>query len=138
MADAFDAAWNIAKKDDDYSKFGEKFAERMKQLKEGGRGLPEGTKFSDMRPTTSEKPEMPEGVPINIFDLKNFRPSQTEIDNNAIVDAIMRDIDMTTGGSSAPNPFIPDNIKYPKSLIDRAKKQSGMPQPDIETEEFES
>ena len=57
---------------------------------------------------------------------------------------ILRDIDegrvmdMATGGSSAPNPFIPDSMKYPKSLIDRAKRQSGMPQPDIETEEFES
>ena len=26
---AFDRAWDIAKKDDDYSKFGEKFAEKM-------------------------------------------------------------------------------------------------------------
>ncbi len=209
MGDAFDRAWSIAKNEaedeEGPSKFGDKFDRKLDSLKEGGRSLPEDTKFSDLRSTsgppymnvdryqpksvvpdimdllsgagserevepfggsefamrpTSGKfmndytpfqmddilsvdapynlPEMPEGEPINIFDLENFRPSQTEIDNNAVVDAIMRDIDMSTGGSSAPNPFIPDNIKYPKSLIDRAKKQSGMPQPDIETEEFEA
>ena len=48
----FDRAWDIAKKDDDYSKFGEKFAARMKEIKEGGRGLPEGTKFSDLQSTS--------------------------------------------------------------------------------------
>ena len=134
---AFNRAWDITKKDDpDYSKFGEKFARKIMDMKEGAKGLPEGTKFSDLRST--DRPLMPEGTPINILDLQNYRSDPVEIENNRIVDAIMRDIDMTTGGSSAPNPFIPDNIKYPKSLIDRAKKQSGMPQPDIETEEFES
>lgn len=49
---AFDRAWDIVKKDDDYSKFGDKFAAKMKKLREGGRGLPEGTKFSDLRSTS--------------------------------------------------------------------------------------
>ena len=128
MADAFDAAWNIAKKDDDYSKFGEKFAERMKQLKEGGRGLPEGTKFSDLRSTSPPSYVNVIGSKSGLPDIKDIL---RDIDERRVMD-------MVTGGSSAPNPFIPDNIKYPKSLIDRAKKQSGMPQPDIETEEFES
>ena len=61
MMTTFDRAWDIAKKDDDYSKFGEKFAARMKEIKEGGRGLPEGTKFSDLRSTSIEEPFMGSG-----------------------------------------------------------------------------
>jgi len=107
---AFNRAWDIAKENDDYSKFGDKFAARMKEIKEGGRGLPEGTKFSDMRPTTSEKPEIPEGVPINILDLHNFRPSDVEIENNRIVDEIMG-----------------RKMKLPRSLIDRAQDAGPTP-----------
>jgi|TARA_X000001036_G_C20567346_1_gene761175 hypothetical protein len=102
---AFDRAWGIVKENDDYSKFGEKFAERMKEIKEGGRGLPEGTKLSDLRPTTSEKPEMPEGEPINILDLHNYRSDPVEIENNRIVDAMMG-----------------RGMSYPKSLIDRVQR----------------
>ena len=123
---AFDRAWDIVKENDDYSKFGEKFAEKMKKLKEGGRGLPEGTKFSDLRSTSDiysgagsepdemkdRRPEMPEGVPINIFDLKDYRPSDVEIENNRIVDEIMG-----------------RKMRFPQSLIDRAKAK-GLPPKD--------
>jgi len=120
---AFDKAWDIAKEDDpDYSKFGEKFARKVMDMKEGAKGLPEGTKFSDLRSTSPPSY-------VNVIGSKSGLPD---------IKDILRDIDMATGGSSAPNPFIPDSMKYPKSLIDRAKRQSGMPQPDIETEEFES
>jgi len=113
---AFDRAWEIVKNE----AFGDKFNAKLESLKEGAKGVPE--KFEDLESTGSgdERPEMPEGEPINIFDLKNFRPSQTEIDNNAIVDAIMSD------------------VKIPKSLIERTRKLSNTPQPDIETEEFEA
>jgi len=134
---AFDRAWDIAKENDDYSKFGDKFAARMKKLKEGGRGLPEGTKFSDLTPSTgsrkvrsfdrgdihteesrrklgemmrNQKPEMPEGVPINIFDLQNYRPDDVEIENNRIVDEIMG-----------------RKMKLPRSLIDRAQDAGPTP-----------
>tara|TARA_Y100001973_G_C5183828_1_gene326549 strand:- start:1479 stop:1823 length:345 start_codon:yes stop_codon:yes gene_type:complete len=111
----FDRAWDIAKKDDpDYSKFGEKFARKIMDMKEGAKGLPEGTKFSDLRSTSEgiEEPFMGSGGGMR------FRRESGKFPNERI--------------------FIPDNMKYPKSLIDRAKRQSGMPQPDIETEEFES
>ena len=50
---SFDRAWDIAKEDDpDYSKFGEKFARKIMDMKEGAKGLPEGTKFSDLTPST--------------------------------------------------------------------------------------
>jgi len=122
---SFDRAWDIAKEDDpDYSKFGEKFARKIMDMKESGKGLPEGTKFSDLRSTSdinsgagSEpdkmkdiRPEMPEGVPINIFDLENYRPSDVEIENNRIVDEIMG-----------------RKMKLPRSLIDRAQDAGPTP-----------
>ena len=76
---AFDRAWDIVKEERDYSEFGEKFAERMKEIKEGGRGLPEGTKFSDLT-STSGKPMLPQGEPINILDLPKYEipPEENE------------------------------------------------------------
>ena len=125
----YDRAWDIAKEDDpDYSKFGEKFARKIMDMKEGAKGLPEGTKFFDLRSTSPPSY-------VNVIGSKSGLPDIKDILRDIDEGRVM---DMVTGGSSAPNPFIPDNMKYPKSLIDRAKKQSGMPQPDIETEEFES
>ena len=96
---AFDRAWDIAKKDDDYSKFGEKFARKIMDMKEGGRGLPEGTKFSDLQSTSDfysgagaekdTRPPMPKGVPINILDLPNYRPDPGEEENQEVVRRIM-------------------------------------------------
>ena len=206
MMTTFDRAWNIAKEERDYSKFGEKFAEMMERRREEGRGLPEGTKFSDLRSTSSgaynaprysprsvipdmadifsgagaekdTRPPMPKGVPINILDLPNYRPDPDEEENQEVVRRVMgtkdydsavdlitqlerdkmeaesakrhghrdaeqalerinqdmataRNIDMATGGSSAPNPFIPDTIKYPKSLIDRVRRAGPTPKDD--------
>lgn len=180
---AFDRAWDIVKEERDYSKFGDKFEAKMKKLI-GGRGLPEGTKFSDLQSTSDfysgagaekdTRPPMPKGVPIDILDLPNYRPDPDEEANQEVVRRIMgtkdydsavdlmtqlrrdkmeaesakrhghrdaegvlerinrdmdtvRDIDMATGGSSAPNPFIPDTIKYPKSLIDRVRRAGRTP-----------
>ena len=97
---AFDRAWDITKKDDpDYSKFGEKFARKIMGMKEGAKGLPEGTKFSDLRSTSDfysgaggekdTRPPMPKGVPIDILDLPNYRPDPDEEENQRILARIM-------------------------------------------------
>jgi len=49
-------------------------------------------------------------VPINIFDLENYRPSDVEIENNRIVDEIMG-----------------RKMKLPRSLIDRAQDAGPTP-----------
>tara|TARA_R100000005_G_C4987887_1_gene195757 strand:- start:1213 stop:1803 length:591 start_codon:yes stop_codon:yes gene_type:complete len=123
---AFDRAWDIVKEERDYSEFGEKFAERMNQLKEGGRGLPEGTKFSDLTSTSdrmmpskfTENPEgrkrriLPQGEPINILDLPKYEipPSENERilarimgtkDYDEAVDEYERAMNMLDGGHHA-------------------------------------
>lgn len=120
MADAFDVAWDIAKKDDDYSKFGEKFAERMKQLKEGGRGLPEGTKFSDLRST--DRPLMPEGMREGPQER-----SGRDADGNFSLDRLM---------IRKPQTKLSPGLK---SFIRRTREATNKPPVDFgETEEFES
>ena len=105
---SFDRAWDIAKEDDpDYSKFGEKFARKIMGMKEGAKGLPEGTKFADLTSTSDylvtdppylysgagaekdTRPPMPKGVPIDILDLSNYRPDPDEEENQRILARIM-------------------------------------------------
>tara|TARA_Y100000004_G_scaffold66897_1_gene74992 strand:- start:2686 stop:3132 length:447 start_codon:yes stop_codon:yes gene_type:complete len=146
---AFDRAWDIVKKDDDYSKFGEKFAEKMKKLREGGRGLPEGTKFSDLRPTsdnntfarpTDPRPPMPKGVPIDILDLPNYRPDPGEEENQRILARIMgaKDYDdavdmidqMERHRMEAESAKMRGHVNIPDSLIDRVRRTGRTPKDD--------
>ena len=147
---AFDRAWDIAKKDDDYSKFGEKFAAKMKEIKEGGRGLPEGTKFSDLQSTSDfysgagaekdTRPPMPKGVPINILDLPNYRPDPDEEENQRILARIMgaKDYDdavdmidqMERDRMEAESAKMRGHVNIPDSLIDRVRRTGRTPKDD--------
>ena len=113
---AFDRAWNIAKEN--------RFQRRMKDIGRGRRSLPKDTKFSDLRSTSDEKPEMPQGVPISIFELKNYRPSETEIHNQNAFKRIMG----TGDYGSAVNQM--DNMRYPESLKERTRRAGRTPKND--------
>ena len=83
---SFDRAWDIAKEDDpDYSKFGEKFARKIMDMKEGAKGLPEGTKFSDLRSTSPPSymnvdRYQPKSVVPDIMDLLSGAGSEREVE----------------------------------------------------------
>lgn len=155
----FDRAWDIVKENDDYSKFGEKFAARMKEIKEGGRGLPEGTKFSDLQSTSDfysgagaekdTRPPMPKGVPIDILDLPNYRPDPDEEENQRILAMIMgtKDYDSAVDAidlierdrMEAESAKMRGHVNMPDKLVERARKLSDKPPvDDFKTEHFEA
>ena len=155
----FDRAWDIVKENDDYSKFGEKFATRMKEIKEGGRGLPEGTKFSDLQSTSDfysgagaekdTRPPMPKGVPIDILDLPNYRPDPDEEENQRILAMIMgtKDYDSAVDAidlierdrMEAESAKMRGHVNMPDKLVERARKLSDKPPvDDFKTEHFEA
>lgn len=98
---AFDKAWSVAKNE----RFGEKFNEKLRRMKEGARGVPE--KFSDLRSTTPERDN---------FDV------MAEIlgtDSDGVVDEYERLKDMF---DNEPPSHSAPNALGSKGLIDRARK----------------
>tara|TARA_B100001175_G_scaffold90732_1_gene76512 strand:+ start:8029 stop:8664 length:636 start_codon:yes stop_codon:yes gene_type:complete len=99
--DNFEKAWTVAKNE----RFGEKFNEKLRRMKEGARGVPE--KFSDLKPTTGE--DHNRKVMANIL----------ETDNDGIEDEYERLKDMF---DNEPPSHSAPNALGSKGLIDRARK----------------
>ena len=143
---AFDKAWDIAKEDDpDYSKFGEKFARKIMGMKEGAKGLPEGTKFSDLRSTPP-----PSYMNVDRYHPKSVMPDIMDLLSGA---GSARNAEPYFGSAGLPpskNPRMFDtgdvhpNKKQTKlspgqqSFIDRTRRASAMPPKELpdETEEL--
>ena len=101
--DNFEKAWAVAKNE----RFGEKFNEKLRRMKEGARGVPE--KFSDLRSTTPERDN---------FDVM---AEILETDSDGVVGEYERLKDMFDAEPPAP-PFSAPNAFNSKGLIDRARK----------------
>ena len=98
---AFDKAWAVAKNE----RFGEKFNEKLRRMKEGARPVPE--KFSDLRSTTPERDN---------FDVM---AEILETDSDGVVGEYERLKDMF---DNEPPTHSAPNALGSKGLIDRARK----------------
>lgn len=98
---SFEKAWAVAKNE----RFGEKFNEKLRRMKEGARGVPE--KFSDLRSTTPERDN---------FDVM---AEILETDSDGVVDEYERLKDMF---DHEPPTHSAPNALGSKGLIDRARK----------------